>query len=889
MPIGPDKNLESISLKVAEAVSNEGQRMSLVEVRSLCQRLVESFQRSIAQAEPQVFYEMLHQILQRVAEQGDDLHIWQDAITVLRWSASHLVGAVEARLPTAQLENMLHQARLEISESARGQYARLLFERTSLADRVGWMSARFLTAQDMGEVFDLLDDCLPDLGIQKAAVAFFEPQGEDPVAWSQLLLPKECLDKTPRFPSRQFPPLGLCSPTEPFQFILLPLLVQEGLTGFVAFQTRDLSSCADIVRPLAAALRGAHLFQETLQATHQAEEGRRLAEEANRLKSRFLSTVSHELRTPLNLISGISDILRHENSRSKSFDPDLHQKDLERIYLASQHLDSLIRDVLDLARSETGQLSLTLEPIALGEVLSAADAIGEQLARDKELSWHSQFPADLPQVFGDRTRLRQVLLNLITNAVKFTQQGEISLSAWEADGEVIVQVQDTGLGIPLDEQKVIFNEFRQSGRTTRRGYGGLGLGLAICKRLVELHGGRISVYSSGDEGAGSTFSFTLPVKPVSHEAAIQAPGTDLRQVLLLVQDEQSGQRLKEHLESNCIHVCLPELDSDSAWLSQLDQATPDMIIMDSSLASEQGWKILKLLKDNPHTSHIPVISFALGSESGSLLELDYLTKPLGAARLAEVLVSHGFFERGDDKQKTILVVDDEPDILDLQTRLIETQLPGYGVLRACDGREALRILGSTRPALVLLDLMMPELDGFGVLEAMRANPDTCSIPVIVLTSQSLTEADMARLNHGVSYVLGKGVFTVNETLERITNALSRKRKPGSEIQRAVLKAMAFIHTHYSEPISRSMIAAHIGMSERHLTRCFNQEIGVTPITYLNRYRVHQAKVLLDVGEKSITDIALEVGFSSSGYFTRVFRQEIGLSPRAYLHGNCPPS
>jgi len=189
-----------------------------------------------------------------------------------------------------------------------------------------------------------------------------------------------------------------------------------------------------------------------------------------------------------------------------------------------------------------------------------------------------------------------------------------------------------------------------------------------------------------------------------------------------------------------------------------------------------------------------------------------------------------------------------------------------------------------RPALVLLDLMMPELDGMGVLAAMQENESLRGIPVIVLTAQVLTQKEMARLNRGVAVVLENGLFTAKETLAYIEQTLARNRCLGSETQRMVRKVMAYIHEHYAEPISREDMASYVGVSARHLTRCFNQEVGVSPITYLNRYRVKQAKRLLESGDKTITEIAEAVGFSSSTYFSDVFRREMGLSPRDYQRG-----
>jgi YesN/AraC family two-component response regulator len=200
---------------------------------------------------------------------------------------------------------------------------------------------------------------------------------------------------------------------------------------------------------------------------------------------------------------------------------------------------------------------------------------------------------------------------------------------------------------------------------------------------------------------------------------------------------------------------------------------------------------------------------------------------------------------------------------------------------ARNGLEALDILQREGVDLVLLDLIMPELDGFGVLEAMREREATREIPVIVLTGQVLTEKEMARLNRGVATVLSKGLFSLEETLAHLDTALEGNRRLSAEAQRLVRESMAYIHGHYAEPISRTDLARHVALSEDYLTACFRKELGVTPIAYLNRYRVHQAKQLLSDTSKSITEIALEVGFSDSGYFSRVFRREVGLSPEAY--------
>jgi signal transduction histidine kinase/DNA-binding LacI/PurR family transcriptional regulator/DNA-binding response OmpR family regulator len=880
-PGGDEEEVSSwVVQTMTRIMSAEMHHLSPDDILHACRDLVKAFRLSLEQGDGTAFHLAMQHILQRVALLGDDVRAWQTAVSVLRDNASILLKTMLAPPARRQVEDILDQARTAISETTQRQYTRQLIRQAEAAYQVGRMSAQFLAARNDADIFDALSKNLPGTGIQHVALTFYESEGEDPVAWSILQIPQPVQESRWRFPTRQFPPQGLYPKDEAFSLVLLPLQVQEDICGFVAFDASNLEPCAEIVRQLGAALRIVRLYRE-------AVEGQRLAEEANRLKSRFLSMVSHELRTPLNLIGGLSDVLLQESEQIGPQGCKVNREDLERIYIGVQHLDSLIRDVLDLARSDMGQLKLVCEPLDLTEVLQTVSVIGEQLAQDKELAWRTEIPENLPRVWGDRTRLRQVTLNLVNNAVKFTARGEIALTATVQDGNITVTIRDTGLGIPLEEHSVIFDEFRQSERSTARGYGGLGLGLAICKRLVEMHGGQIGVYSSGEEGAGSTFYFTLPVMERQADlSSAEIPST--QQVLLLAKDLEEGESLKRHLAQRGFKVAMHQVDESTDWLMWLLLSPPDVVVLDLGLASERGWEILKILKENPATQEIPVLFYQLADDqdSGSLLEMDYLTKPVGTAELAQALMSQGLLdgEDGEGAERKVLVVDDEPGILEMHVRIVEAQSSEYQVLRARNGQEALAVIREERPDLVLLDLMMPELDGFGVLEAMREEETSRNIPVIVLTGQVLTEEDMARLNRGVASVLAKGLFRVEEILEHVTAALERRCRPDRETQQTVLKAMAYLHAHYAESISRSDVAKHVGLSERHLDRCFRQEVGVTPIAYLNRYRVKQARTLLEAGDKSITEVAMEVGFSSGGYFSRVFRQEVGVSPRAYLRG-----
>jgi len=589
----------------------------------------------------------------------------------------------------------------------------------------------------------------------------------------------------------------------------------------------------------------------------------------------------------------LSEMALREQERSGAASTEVLRKFQEQIYISGQHLDRLIRDVLDLASSQVGKMILVRDTVDLLPVFGEVILMGRHLAEQKNLAFHEEIPKSLPPIWGDKTRLRQILLNLLSNAVKFTAHGEVGLKVVAGSGEILVSVFDTGLGVPREEQEKIFDEFKQSERTTARGYGGIGLGLAITRRLIEMHGGRIWVSSTGEEGNGSTFYFTLPVMHggITPEKETASTHTRSHEVLILTKTIGGAQKLALHLAQHGFLVSERALDTDENLLEHLQENPPGAVVLDLLPVSEQGWNIMKTLKEHPATQDIPVLFFSLlaGQDTGSVIEMEYLSKPVNMAELEQILERHGLGmsgakQRGISCGKKILLIDDEPGILELHTRMVQSQLPNCQVMTARDGREGLAMMRREQPDLLLLDLMMPELDGFGVIKAMQEEDNLRYIPVVVLSGQVLTERDMTRLNRGVAAVLGKGLFSTQETLERIGEVLSRSKHLGSEAQRLVRQAMAYIHEHYSESIQRSAIARHLSINEQYLTRCFDKEIGVSPMTYLNRYRIQQAKKLLETGRPTITQVALETGFSSQSYFSRMFLREVGISPKAFQLG-----
>jgi DNA-binding response OmpR family regulator len=505
--------------------------------------------------------------------------------------------------------------------------------------------------------------------------------------------------------------------------------------------------------------------------------------------------------------------------------------------------------------------------------------IGEEMAREKGLAWNMQFPARGPWVMGDRTRLRQVMLNLISNAVKFTSTGQVHLDVSVMDNAVIVSVSDTGIGISANELSTVFDEFYRSQNAIESGYGGLGLGLAISKQLIEQHGGIISVQSPGKLGCGSTFSFSLPILSEANATTELLSSTIAGNlVVILVEGESSTNDVSSYLTAHGFNVKLCSVDKDSQWLSKIIVSMPSAIILEEHLAGRDGWSIMGMLKRQPSTENIPVLAYSLDRDHnhGQLLELNYLHKPLQPDQLTRELENLALPK---DKSQTVLVVDDDPNILEMHSRLIEQT--GCCAITARNGREALACIEKQTPDLILLDLMMPEMDGFAVLEELRARETKREIPVIILTARLLSDADLERCNHGVASILGKGLFSAEETLRHVEAALSRQHTLNRTTQQLIRKAMAYIDARYAEPITREEIADHIGISADYLTDCFRQELGITPITYIRRYRIRQACELLRNTNQSITQVALAVGFSDSAHFTRTFQREMKVTPRAY--------
>jgi signal transduction histidine kinase/CheY-like chemotaxis protein len=858
-----DSSLSDLAHDMAEASFIEARNSLLEDLEIQATSFLNAFVESLKCRDVNLFLNESGRALAWTEEHDEDAHLWQAAMAVLSQKLSTLIPEAD----TAFATSLLDRVRLEVSDEIQRQTTRSMLSHMDMMAQLGQLTAEMLAAMSIDQSVEILSRHLPNVGIKNALVALYDSESEERTSQGIVLfgagLPASYNGL--RFEPRKFPIPEVYPPDQPVQLTILPLDVDEQTAGFVAFGAPNPELCAAIVHNLGAALRTSRLYQDAI-------EGRHLAEEANRLKSRFLSMVSHELRTPLSLIVGLSEMALRGNAVEK--------RDIEQINTSAQHLARLIGDVLDLASSEAGQLRILREPLDLSEVLRVAAKIGEELAQEKRLTWQAYFPAQGPWVLGDRTRLRQITLNLISNAVKFTSDGQVRLDVSVVEGRAVVAVSDTGLGIPPAEQGNIFNEFYRSERTVQSGISGMGLGLAITKELIEQHGGRIEVRSPGDLGSGSTFVFTLPILSAGafHPELVPPLSKQDAVVMVLSEEGDSTGQLSSYLAEHGFDLRICRVDDEPEWLPQVTALAPAALIIGERLAAREGWAIAGVLKRQPATEHIPVLAYSLDTKKnhGEILELNYLHKPLQAEQLARELSQ---VLAPSNNAQTVLVVDDDPGILEMNSRLVEQT--GRQALTARSGREALTILEQTHPDLILLDLVMPEMDGFAVLDALRERESTRDIPVIIITARLLSDADLERCNHGVASILGKGLFSATETLGHIEAALERRSPLGGATRQLVRKGMAYIHAHYEEPLTREDIANHIGISADYLTDCFHQELGITPITYIRRYRIRQACDLLRSTDQSIAQVAQSVGFSDNAHFTRTFLREMGVTPKAY--------
>jgi PAS domain S-box-containing protein len=482
-----------------------------------------------------------------------------------------------------------------------------------------------------------------------------------------------------------------------------------------------------------------HDVTELLRARHAAES-------ASSAKSQFLASMSHELRTPLNAIIGYSEMLQEEavEGGHQSMAPDL-----AKIQSAGRHLLALINDVLDLSKIEAGKMELYVEsfevPALIEQVATTVRPLVEKNGNRLEISGSDG--ADVMR--SDQTRLRQVLLNLLSNASKFTERGVISLDVARDGREIVFRVRDTGIGMTPEQLQRLFEAFAQAEAATASRYGGTGLGLAISRKLCHMMGGDIAVEST--PGQGSTFTVRLPAV-VAPEEPVPAPASASAAPTVLVVDDDPVMRamMERMLTRDGYRVVLAP--SGAAGLELARSVRPDVITLDVVMPHLDGWAVLTALKADAQVAEIPVVMLTVVDDKSVGLALgaaEFLTKPVDRARLKSVLAR--MIPGGP---RRALLVDDDGAARTHVRRALEAD--GWAVDEAVDGRAGLARMAATAADVVLLDLMMPEMDGFEFLEEFRTRSAWRGVPVVVLTAKDLTDEDRRRLNGGAARVLAKG-------------------------------------------------------------------------------------------------------------------------------------
>ena len=555
--------------------------------------------------------------------------------------------------------------------------------------------------------------------------------------------------------------------------IIGAMVVRRRVPGYVPQEICDLLET--FASQSALALVNAKLYR-------QLEQQSAALEVASQHKSEFLASMSHELRTPLNAIIGFSEVLLERMFGELNERQDDYLRD---IWSSGKHLLELLNDILDLSKIEAGQMVLSRSEFAVRESLEYCLSMVRERALKQRIFLSLDVDPQVGLLDADRLRFRQVLLNLLSNAVKFTPEGgRVDVRASIRDQDLVVEVADTGPGVPAEDRQRIFDAFQQGARHPEQTEG-TGLGLTLSKRILELHGGRIWVES--EAGKGSTFGFALPA--VSGDAALtsatqagldsgpptKAPGPGPT-VVVVEDDRRSFDLLRVYLEG--VGARVVSARDGQEGLDTVRRLSPAGVVLDILLPGIDGWEVLARLKADSATAPIPVVVVSMLDERGrgfALGAAEYLVKPVSKDQLLAALYRAAALP---ERKHTVVAIDDDPLAIELVRASLEPE--GWTVLGAATGQDGLALIRERQPSAVLLDLLMPGMDGFEVVEALRADPDTKSVPVVILTSKSMTQQDKERLQGRITYVARKTEFDLSGLAGLLRWADTSRRSPASE-------------------------------------------------------------------------------------------------------------
>ncbi|HEV3364181.1 MAG TPA: response regulator [Acidimicrobiia bacterium] len=594
------------------------------------------------------------------------------------------------------------------------------------------------------------------------------------VTLSDLELPRQVLETReatwvidPEPTDERFPRAAAAAEAGLRTAMTFPILVGHNVVGMLEFFSTEPAEPEPAIVSLVTDV-GTQLGRviERMRADDALRAAKEAAEVANEAKSTFLASMSHEFRTPLNAIIGYAEMLEEEAG-------DMGQEellpDLGKIRSAGRHLLGVINDVLDLSKIEAGRTDLYLETFAVETLVDEVAATVRPMAEAKGNRLEVRKGGDLGEMHSDLTKVRQTLLNLTGNASKFTEAGTVTLTARRDGDDVVFEVTDTGIGIAPEHMDRLFQPFSQAESSTARRFGGTGLGLVISRRFCEMLGGAVTVRS--EAGVGSTFTVRLPARfedraeptllPVPPPPpAAPVPAANGSAVLVIEDDATVRQLLEGVLTEEGYRVVTAGGDADTVELAR--QLHPDAITLDLALPSLAGWNLLAAIKADSELSDVPVIVLLVVEEAAGvpLGATDYLTKPVQRDRLVGLLRTHC-----RDRNAPVLVVEDDADTREMLQRMLERE--GFEVAQAADGRAGLDRVAENRPSLILLDLLMPQMNGFEFLAELQTRPEWRSIPVVVVTAKDLTAEEHARLSGQVAEVLRKGAYSRERLLSEV--------------------------------------------------------------------------------------------------------------------------
>lgn len=608
-----------------------------------------------------------------------------------------------------------------------------------------------------------------------------------PIAWDQGLIGHVATTAQPLIDADALnDPRALGGSDERTRSVMsVPLMTANALIGVLmvgssqanVFGGHHLRLLETASSTLTAIIQNARLLDEISRANEQLKE-------LDRLKSQFLANMSHELRTPLNSIIGFSRVMLKGIDGPMN---DLQTQDLNTIYNSGQHLLGLINNILDLSKLEARMMEIQPEYTSLPEIIDTVMAAAKGLTKEKPIELYKEIEPNLPQVWGDPQRIRQVLLNLVSNAEKFTKEGSLTVRAFRCPADastgeparVQIDVIDTGIGIPEDKIDLVFEAFQQVDGSTTRQYEGTGLGLPISRQFVELHGGRMWVQST--VGKGSTFSFTVPLHPVAvvGEEILARPEGDTRPLVLAVDDEPGVIDLyTRYLEKEGYAVV--GLGHANDLVRHVQELQPSAIILDLNLPGKDGWLAINDLKQNTETQQIPVIVCTITEgvdpeRLNSVGAAGYLVKPVIEEDLLKAL--HQALDSSPRALHNILVIDANQEYGQYVKMLLEST--GYFAVRAVTmGFEGLQVVNEVHPSVLIIDLDLNDMDGFGLLVAMRSHPETSHVPTLILTAREVSAEEMAKVGpeESVAYV-SKYTFDPEQFVTTLYTMLERASRP----------------------------------------------------------------------------------------------------------------